>query len=152
MSINYRIATISDLVIVLEMVQEFHQNESLPFDQKIDGGVLKDCLTDEELAQVWLIHEGSETIGYIILTLGFSLEYRGRDAFVDELYLRPNYRGRGIGTQTLAFAEEACRELGVQALHLEVDFENPDAQRFYHKVGYKLHKRFLMTKAVDASL
>jgi GNAT superfamily N-acetyltransferase len=146
MTINYRVAAIADLTLLLELVKEFHKSEQLAFDEKVDRDVLANFLADAFLGQVWLIEQEDEAIGYIILTLGYSLEYRGRDAFIDEFYLREKHRGQGIGTQTLAFAEDTCRVLGVQALHLEVDFENPDAQRLYHRVGYQRHNRFLMTK------
>lgn len=152
MTINYRVAAIGDLTTLLEFVREFHHNENLPFDDNIDRDVLTQFLTDESLGKGWLIQQEDDAIGYIILTLGYSLEYRGRDAFIDEFYLRPKYRGQGIGTQTLVFVEDACRVLGVQALHLEVDFENPDAQRLYHRSGYQRHDRFLMTKDLLAPL
>ena len=42
-------------------------------------------------------------VGYLVLTLGYSLEYGGRDAFIDEVYIRSSYRGRGIGTAALTF-------------------------------------------------
>lgn len=146
MTINYRLAAIADLWVLLDLVQKFHETEKLSFDRTIESDVLTHFLTDESLGQAWLIQYEHEVIGYILLTLGYSLEYRGRDAFIDELYLLPEYRRQGIGTQTLAFAEDACRVLGVQALHLEVDFDNPNAQSLYDKVGYQLHNRFLMTK------
>jgi GNAT superfamily N-acetyltransferase len=98
-----------------------------------------------------LIQSNDQVIGYIVLTFGFSLEYRGRDAFIDEFYLRPQYRGQGIGTKTLAFVESACRTLEVRALHLEADFANVDAQRLYDRVGYQRHDRFLMTKLLEQS-
>jgi GNAT superfamily N-acetyltransferase len=148
-SIHYRIAEISDLAILIELVREFHENEKLPFDENIDADVLRNFLADESLGKAYLVQQEDEVLGYIILTLGYSLEYRGRDAFIDEFYIRPTHRGKGIGTQTLAFAEDACRELGVRSLHLEVDFENSDAQRLYDRVGYQRHNRFLMTKHYD---
>ncbi|WP_293147595.1 MULTISPECIES: GNAT family N-acetyltransferase [unclassified Microcoleus] len=151
MTINYRVAAIADMTLLLELVKEFHKKEKLEFDEKVDRDVLANLLADASLGQVWLIQQEDEAIGYIILTLGYSLEYRGRDAFIDEFYLRSKYRGQGIGTQTLAFVEDACRVLEVQALHLEVDFENPDAQRLYHRVGYQPHNRFLMTKNLAVS-
>ncbi|TAH15034.1 MAG: N-acetyltransferase [Oscillatoriales cyanobacterium] len=140
MTVNYRVAAIADITLLLELVKEFHKKEQLEFDEKVDRDVLANLLADASLGQVWLIQQEDEAIGYIILTLGYSLEYRGRDAFIDEFYIRPNYRGQGIGTQTLAFAEDTCRVLGVQALHLEVDFE-----------GYQSHNRFLMTKNLAVS-
>jgi GNAT superfamily N-acetyltransferase len=150
-TVNYRVVEIADLTLLLKLVQEFHETEKLAFDEEVDRDVLEKFLADSSLGQVWLIEQADEAIGYIILTLGYSLEYRGPDAFIDEFYLRSNYRGQGIGTQTLAFVEDACRVLGIQALHLEVDFENPDAQRLYHRVGYQRHQRFLMTKNLAVS-
>lgn len=150
-NINYRVANIADLDRLLELVREFHQHERLPFDEQIDRDVLTEFLTDESLGRAWSILQEAEVIGYIILTLGYSLEYRGRDAFIDEFYICPQHRGRGIGTKTLAFIEDACRTLGVRALHLEVDIKNPDAQRLYHRVGYRRHDRFLMTKDVGCT-
>lgn len=144
--INYRVATIADLSILLELVQEFHKTERLSFDEIVDRKVLVKLLSDPALGRLWLIQRENEVIGYIIITFGYSLEYRGRDAFIDEFYLRSQYRRQGIGTQTLVFAEDACRSLDVQALHLEADFANLDAQRLYHKTGYESHDRVLMTK------
>ncbi|MDF5722539.1 MAG: GNAT family N-acetyltransferase [Rhizonema sp. PD37] len=149
MTITHRIADFADFAdfaILIELVKEFHENEHLPFDKQADSIVLEEILTNNSLGQVCLIQQFNEVIGYIIITLGYSLEYGGRDAFIDEFYLRPNYRGQGIGTKTLEFIEGACLALGVKALHLEVDFDNANAQRLYHRVGYKKHERYLMTK------
>ena len=60
-------------------------------------------------------------IGYLVLTIGYSLERGGRDAFIDELYVRAERRGRGLGALAVATAEAAARRLGVRAVHLEVD-------------------------------
>jgi GNAT superfamily N-acetyltransferase len=147
-NINYRVAEIADVDRLLELVREFHHHEHLAFDEQIDRDVLISFLSDRSFGQAWLIQQDNEVIGYIVSTLGFSLEYRGRDAFIDEFYICPQHRGRGIGTETLAFLEDACRTIGVRALHLEVDLKNPDAQRLYHRVGYQRHERFLMTKDV----
>jgi ribosomal protein S18 acetylase RimI-like enzyme len=148
-TVNYRVATIADLAILLELVREFHEIEQLAFDETIDCEVLSHFLTNELLGQAWLIQQDDRVVGYIVLTLGFSLEYRGRDAFIDEFYLQPQYRGQGIGTQALTFAEDVCRSLGVRALHLEVDVDNLDAQRLYQRAVYHSHNRFLMTKQIE---
>lgn len=146
MAINYQMAAIADLTVLMELVREFHQGEQLPYEETVDRKVLANFLADHALGQLWLIQLKGEVIGYILLRFGYSLEYRGRDALIDEFYLRSPYRRRGSGTQTLTFVEDACRGLGVQALHLEADFENPDAQRLYRKTSYQPHDRVLMTK------
>ncbi|WP_318730675.1 GNAT family N-acetyltransferase [Roseofilum sp. Guam] len=144
--INYRPAELTDLEIILQLVQEFHHSEKLAFDKKLDAQALEQLINDPSLGKLFLIQKDDEIIGYALLAWGYSLEFRGRDAFLDEFYLRPQYRQQGIGTQTLSFIEKTCQDLGIQAVHLEVDFENPDAQRLYNRVGYQRHHRFLMTK------
>jgi ribosomal protein S18 acetylase RimI-like enzyme len=70
----------------------------------------------------------------------------GRDAFIDEIYIRESHRGKGIGAKVIKFVEETCRSLEVQALHLEVERANTRAQAFYRKIGFQGHNRYLLTK------
>jgi ribosomal protein S18 acetylase RimI-like enzyme len=84
--------------------------------------------------------------GYAVLAFGFSLEFHGRDAFLDELYVRESFRGSGVGTACLEWLEAVCRAEGVHALHLEVDRTNAGAKRLYHRLGYGDHDRHLLTK------
>ena len=81
-----------------------------------------------------------------MITFGFSIEFGGRNAFVDELYVAPDHRAQGLGTTALEEAERVCREAGVQAMHLEVEFTNVDAKRLYARSGWVEHTRHLMTR------
>ncbi|MCI0693638.1 GNAT family N-acetyltransferase [candidate division KSB1 bacterium] len=127
-------------------MREFYDYDHLPFDEPAARQALENILQDHALGRVWLIQDGEQAIGYVVLTLGYSLEYHGRDAFVDEIYISASHRGKGIGTQIIQFLEEVCRNLEVQALHLEVERANTKAQAFYHKVGFEDHDRYLLTK------
>jgi diamine N-acetyltransferase len=80
------------------------------------------------------------------VTIGYSIEFGGRDAFLDELFVSADSRGRGLGTRALEVAAEACREAGIVALHLEVDHANTAAQRLYRRHGFVDHDRYLMTR------
>ncbi|MGH7292648.1 MAG: GNAT family N-acetyltransferase, partial [Myxococcota bacterium] len=105
-------------------------------------------LGDASLGCVWIGELDGAPIGYLVLCFGYSLEYLGRDAFVDELFIEPELQGRGLGYQLLAVAEASCAELGVAALHLEVDHANPRAKELYARAGFEQHARFLMTKSL----
>ncbi|OLE60250.1 MAG: GNAT family N-acetyltransferase, partial [Cyanobacteria bacterium 13_1_40CM_2_61_4] len=102
-----------------------------PFDETTARSALEGIVRDRSLGRVWMIGDGRETFGYVVLTLGYSLEYRGRDAFVDELFIQASRRRQGIGTRALRFVEQACRDLGVRALHLEAERRNVAAQELY---------------------
>ena len=103
-------------------------------------------MNEAEFGRAWLIFEGEKLAGYVVLTLGFSFEYRGRDAYIDELYLDGQFRGRGIGRKTMEFVEEEARKLGVNAIHLEATRGNMAAIELYRRVGFVDHERRLMTK------
>jgi ribosomal protein S18 acetylase RimI-like enzyme len=81
-----------------------------------------------------------------VVLLGYSLEFGGRFGLLDELFVKENCRGMGLGALALAFADEQCRARGWQALRLEVGQNNQRAQNLYARSGFEMHDRFLMTK------
>lgn len=147
MKINFKPVENHDIPVLLGLIQEFYQLDgSISFNAVVAHHALTQLLNDGSMGRVWLIQDQSLAIGYVILTLGFSLEYGGRDAFIDEIYIQANYQGQGIGKQTIEFLEDVCITLNVQALHLEVERENTSAQGFYRRFGFADHDRYLMTK------
>lgn len=146
MDIAFKTADDSDTEILMQFIREFHEIEHLSFEESTVCRLLANLVNDDSLGHMWLIQDSSEAIGYIVLVFGYSLEFLGRDAFIDELYIRESHRGQGVGTKTLQFVQEVCPSLGVQALHLEVDRINTAAQGLYRKMGFADHDRYLMTK------
>lgn len=146
MGMNFRMAVNADAGLLMSFMRELYEHDHLPFDEPAARLAMEKILQDHSLGRVWLICDGDQPIGYVVLTLGYSLEYHGRDAFIDEIYIRESHRGKGIGAQAIQFVEKACRALEVQALHLEVERANTQAQAFYHKVGFQDHERYLLTK------
>jgi ribosomal protein S18 acetylase RimI-like enzyme len=146
MDTSFKIATRADTDLLVRFMLELYEHDQLPFDEPAARRALEKILHDHALGRVWLIQDGDQAIGYAVLTLGYSLEYHGRDAFIDEIYISASHRGKDIGAQAIQFVEEACRALEVQALHLEVERANTQAQAFYHKAGFQDHERYLLTK------
>lgn len=146
---TFREATGGDVEQVLPMVEEFHALDGHPFDRSVVRKALEELVGNPELGRVWLIQDGAATVGYIVLGFGYSLEFHGRDAFIDELFLVESYRGRGWGRMALEFAEREAASLGVRALHLEVTRANHRAREVYTSYGFRDHERTLMTKWID---
>jgi ribosomal protein S18 acetylase RimI-like enzyme len=142
-----RPATLSDILLLLEWESSLYAEDgSSPFSRSNAERALGELLADPGLGLAWILQWQGHDAGYLLLTWSFSLEYHGRDAFVDELYILPDYRNRGLGAYALTLAEDACRARGVGALHLEVERSNPRAQAFYRRAGFKDHDRYLMSK------
>ncbi len=142
----FKPATTDEVEILIAMVRDFYIHEGLKFNEAIARRALLRILGDDTYGRVFLILLADEIAGYAVLTFSFSLEFHGRDAFVDELFLREKHRGQGIGKCALRFLTEVCASEGVNALHLEVDRENKPAQALYRKFGFEDHDRYLMTK------
>ena len=142
-------ATADDVDDLLPLMRDFYAGERLPFDEAVLRRALAELWREPLHGGVWLARAGGQAAGYGVLCCGFSLEYRGRDAFVDELFVRPGWRNAGIGGRILDAMETACRESGIEALHLEVDHDNPEGMRLYARRGFVDHDRHLMTKWLD---
>ncbi len=150
MTIQVAVAGTDDGEAILELMEQFYAGERYPFDREKAKAALMPFLAEPALGRAWLFRDGATPVGYFVLTLGWSLEYGGRDAFVDELFVSPSHRGRGLGRRALEVLEEACRELSVQALHLEVEKDNLKAAELYRKRGFEDHHRRLMSKLFRA--
>jgi diamine N-acetyltransferase len=134
-----------DLDRLLGWLAELYRQDHIPFDAVVVRSALGDLLDQPTLGQVWLIALDGQPVGYLILAFGYSVEYGGRTALLDELFVAEAYRGRGLGSQALRFAADTCRQLGRRALQLEVDRNNQDAQRLYRAAGFVDHDRYLMS-------
>jgi ribosomal protein S18 acetylase RimI-like enzyme len=143
---TFRVAAGEDADALLAMMRELNEHEGMAFDEPKARAALAALFADERFGVAHLILSGGETAGYLVVTFGFSVEFGGRDAFVDELFIRDEFRGRGIGKAALGRAEEVCRERGIRALHLEVERANERAQTLYRKSGFQDHDRYLLTK------
>jgi ribosomal protein S18 acetylase RimI-like enzyme len=146
--LTIREATLQDEAKLLRMMRLLAEQEpgKIQFDESAARATFRRFLSLPAFGRVWLLSEMDLPVGYIVLTIGFSFEFHGHDAFIDELYVDADSRRRGYGKQAVAFLEEKARELGVNAVHLEVDRGNDPAFELYRQSGYQDHDRFLMTK------
>jgi diamine N-acetyltransferase len=143
----FRPATSDDIETLIVMNRDLYAHDGLAtLDEASARRALLGVIGDDTFGRVFMILLENEVAGYAVLTFGYSLEFHGRDAFVDELYLRAEYRGLGIGKRALEFLTEVCAAEGVNALHLEVERANTSAQAVYRKFGFEDHDRYLMTR------
>ena len=131
------------------MMQEFYAIDNYPIDIEVSKQLFKEFVSNENLGKAFLIchsNEGrvSEIIGYVILTFIFSFEYKGRIAFLDELYISKNFRGKGIGKQTIDFIKQEATQLNVKLIYLEVENHNVNAQKLYLANDFETHNRKLL--------
>jgi GNAT superfamily N-acetyltransferase len=143
-------ATAADLETLLELMCHMQADDpwSEPFHEPTLRSNLAELLQNPVYGFVYVAREESAQIGYLVICFDYSLEYRGKGAWIDELFVEAAHRGKGIGTQLLDLAETVSREHHAKFLHLEVTHGNP-AIELYRRRGFVEHERFLMSKDLD---
>jgi ribosomal protein S18 acetylase RimI-like enzyme len=142
----FQILSDKEIPTLLEMMHEFYSQQHMQFDEPGASLAATKALNNPDLAKIYLIFRGGELAGYFALTFCFSLEFHGRFALLDEIYLREAYRRQKLGKAVVVFAEDLCRKAGIEAVRLEVGRENLGAQSLYRAVGFTEDERNLMTK------
>lgn len=126
----------------------FNHEESIAWDPVEGEKVLAKLLSSPQIGLVGLLEQATSVVGYFVLTWGFDLEWGGRDAFLTELFIVPEHRGQGIGSDALLAIEAVARRAEARALHLLVRHDNAHAQHIYRAAGYAPPPRDFLTKTL----
>lgn len=131
------------------LVSAFHEEAGLTTSEADRMSAVNALLEGVPHGSAYLIGPARAAIGYVIISFGWSIEFGGLDGMIDELYIRPGVRGRGIATEVLLTLPKALAEhAGLRALHLEVAGDNPVAERLYTRAGFRKRDGYaLMTRA-----
>ncbi|PYP84756.1 MAG: GNAT family N-acetyltransferase [Candidatus Angelobacter sp. Gp1-AA117] len=146
MNVHFQLASERDLLRLLELMRELYQHEAMNFDEEVARSALKKTLLDSTLGSAYLILLDEQPAGYFVLTFCFSLEFHGKFALLDEIYVRKALRKQKMGTKVIEFVEGICKKMGIKALRLEVGEENQAAQSLYGATGFQKDPRYLFTK------
>jgi len=146
MSAAIHLAKQQDLEKLMPLVMGFHAEMGFGTEETTLERALIPLLEGSPYGAVYLMGPARAPMGYVVLTFSWSLELGGMDGFIDEIYLRPAVRGRGIALETLHSLRKTMSAAGVMALHLEVDREDETAQKLYRRARFELRERYsLMT-------
>jgi len=147
MTTAIHLATPDDAPRLLPLISAFHTEYGIERSDAQREAALLPLLEGSPLGAAWLFGPAKAPTGYTVITFGWSMEMGGMDAFVDELYIRPTVRKRGIASEVLLAISSSLSDVGVQALHLEVDRDDQSTQRLYTRAHFKLRDRYsLMTR------
>lgn len=123
---------------ILEMMQVFYASDALlihPDLQVLERTV--DCaLAENGLVDAFVFDTGDALAGYGMVTKCFSTEAGGICVWIEDIYIEPPYRGKGLGSSFLKFVEERYRKEAVR-LRLEAEPENERAMTTYQKAGFQ---------------
>ncbi len=140
-------ADISQLVQLLQVQLREH---------KMDCGetgltaVLIKMQSDPRHGFILLAKIGNQIVGFAIGTLILSPEHQGVVAWLEEFYVSPAERQRGIGASLLEAFFKECRERGVTAIDVEVDADHEKVISLYRRYGFEELPRRRFFRKLDA--
>lgn len=129
-----RRATTADAAVVAQLLHDFNTEFSTPTP---DVGELQSRLR-QLLAgdDVVVLLIGEPASGVAVLSFRPTVWYQGPVVILDELYVRPELRGRRLGSALLDAALDLVRDRGGALMEINVDGEDTDARRFYEAHGF----------------
>lgn len=128
-----RRARLDDLDLIVGLSAEFNEVDGHPHDEARVGAALSPLLRDDGLGVVYVF--GEPPNGYAVVTWGYSIESGGRDALLDEIYIRP--RGQGLGGTAFEEVLDDLRKRGLTRMFLETERPNSKVRTFYTRHGFK---------------
>lgn len=147
MSAALTLAAPEHLDRVVALVTAFHAEAGITMSEEARRAGLAPLLEGIPHGAAYLIGPPRAPIGYVVITFGWSVEYGGLDAFVDEIFVRPGVRGRGIASEALIALPRALAAGGLKAIHLEVAADNEIAIALYRRSGFTPREgRLLMSR------
>lgn len=138
-------ATTGDIDTLLGLVAQFYDYFGYTFEAVGHRKMLEEFIAHEYMGSLWLVQVDGEAAGYLALTYGYTFEFGGRDAFVDEFFMTETYRSGGYGRLALQEIQQKMGALGLHALHLHTESYNERAKKLYESVGFHDMKRATLT-------
>lgn len=130
---DVRVATPADAEVLAALLEQFHHEFNAPSDPAGEVAERLGRLLHAESAFAILV--GDPAHGLAIVTERPSLWADGPLAMLDELYVIPELRGRGIGSTLVRTVREVASQRGLSGLEILVDEDDHEARRFYEKHG-----------------
>ncbi|GAB3918991.1 GNAT family N-acetyltransferase [Larkinella terrae] len=126
----------ADVDALLQLMETFCHHFGYPFDRPLRQQLIREMQENPSLGSLWLVMDENRPVGYVVLTYGFALEFGGKTALVDELFIEESHRSGGRGRQVLQRIQQTADELGVSVILLQTEKYNPRAKRLYESVDF----------------
>jgi ribosomal protein S18 acetylase RimI-like enzyme len=148
MKLAIRNAQVSDIETILDFMADYYKIEGVEFHRIKSKRTLEEFIADSAFGALCVIHVSDEPIGYFCLAYSYTLEHYGKDCFLDEMYIKPNFRNQGFGSKAMKYIQKFLTDNGFKAMHLVVYNKNQIACRYYLKNGFHKHNAGFMTKVL----
>lgn len=127
---------IKDRDIYLELVNEFYNSEAVlhPVDSINFEITFNTLISSDIYTECYVMEDYEKIFGYCLLSKTYSQEVGGMVCLVEELYLRDEYRSKGIGSKVFEFLKEKFKDY--KRIRLEVEVNNKRGIKLYNSIGF----------------
>ena len=135
MNVTIRLMTKQDKTDVVNMMRVFYTSPAVLSDgsEQIYSDDVDNCVNDNPFLEGYVIESEKDICGYAMIAKSFSTEFGKPCIWIEDLYLKDNYRGVGLGKLFFDFITEKYTDC---IFRLEVEKENERAVRLYEKCGF----------------
>lgn len=131
-------ATAEDVPLILSLVKELAEYERLTHEVVATEEALRESLFGERrVAEVIIGYDEDEPAGFALFFHNFSTFLGKPGIYLEDLYIRPQHRGKKIGFMLLSHLAELAKERGCGRLEWSVLNWNESAIKFYRRIGAK---------------
>jgi ribosomal protein S18 acetylase RimI-like enzyme len=128
-------ARLEDIPALVDLMAAFHAESDYTLDRAWAEASFRKLLDEDAFGTAWIARENEEAVGYVVLTLRFSMEFGALAGMIDDLFVQPAFRRRGIGSGLLEALVSTCRAIHVAAIQVEVDPGNAAGMALYRRLG-----------------
>ena len=133
-----RPATIGDVPVILELIRALATYERAPDEVIATEQALTEVLFGKKpAAEVLLAREGDRAVGFAVFFHNFSTWLGRAGLYLEDLFVRPEDRGKGYGRALLVHLAKIARDRGCRRMEWAVLDWNEPAINFYRKLGAK---------------
>lgn len=127
--------TLEDKAIVMEMMRVFYASPAVLSNgsEEIFINDIENCINDSPYLEGYIFEDSGEIQGYAMVAKSFSTEFGKTCIWIEDLYIKNEYRGLGIGSMFLNYIKEKYAD---SIIRLEVEEENERAVKVYQKCGF----------------
>lgn len=129
----------SDFDRVLSMMVTFYASDALLVhpEESVLRKTLTDALSETPYLEAFGFEADGQLAGYGMVATSYSTEAGGLCAWIEDIYIEPEHRGKGYGSSFLEFVRQRYRNR-VARIRLEAEPENLRAMAVYRKAGFEI--------------
>ncbi len=129
--------TLEDRELYKELAWEFYHSPAVlhPVPEENISKTFDELMRSDEYAECYIIESEGSTAGFALIAKTFSQEAGGMVCWIEEIFIRPEFRGRGIGSEFFSEFAGLMPE-GTRRLRLEIEPDNEKAAALYKRLGF----------------